>query len=162
MAVPDAPAIFSPRQEIVVLGWRGRLVALAVGAGCLAVLVLAAWLKPDPSGMSTHLQLGLQPCGFYQAFGIPCPSCGMTTSFAWFARGNIPASLYVQPMGTVLAVLTVLGMWTGLYMAATGTAVHRLLGRVPPRYYVVPLLAAAIIAWAWKIFIHTRGIDGWH
>jgi aminopeptidase N len=86
----------------------------------------------------------------------------MTTSFSWFARGNFVASFYIQPMGTVLAVLAVGAFWLGLYEAATGRAAHRLIARVPSRYYVTPLLAWAVIAWAWKIFIHLHGIDGWH
>jgi hypothetical protein len=85
----------------------------------------------------------------------------MTTSFAWFVRGNIAASFYVQPMGCVLAVLTVVTFWTGLYIAATGRAAYRLILFIPARYYVLPLLGWALAAWGWKIFIHTSGIDGW-
>ncbi len=85
----------------------------------------------------------------------------MTTSYAWFARGNFLASFYVQPMGFLLALLTVVAFWMGLYVALTGRAVYRLLARGPSRYYVPGLLVWAIIAWGWKIFIHLHGIDGW-
>ena len=93
--------------------------------------------------------------------GLPCPSCGMTTSFCWFARGNVAASFYVQPMGAVLAALAGCCAWAGFYVAVTGRPVYRLLRLVPPRYSLVPLLAAFVLAWAWKMFIHTRGLDGW-
>jgi hypothetical protein len=86
----------------------------------------------------------------------------MTTSWAWFARGNLAASLYVQPMGTVLAALAACGFWIGLYVAFTGRPVYRLLRVIPGRYYFVPLLSFAILAWGWKIFIHLTGSDGWH
>jgi hypothetical protein len=85
----------------------------------------------------------------------------MTTSFAWLARGNLLASFYVQPMGFLLGLLTILAIWTAFYVAATGRAVYRLLALGPSRYYVPGLLAWAILAWGWKIFIHLHGIDGW-
>jgi hypothetical protein len=85
----------------------------------------------------------------------------MTTSFAWFARGNLAASFYVQPMGMVLAVLTAAGFWVALYIGLSGKPALRLLRVVPARYYLVPLFALAVAAWGWKMFIVLRGIDGW-
>ena len=111
--------------------------------------------------MGSHTELGLQPCAFYERTGIPCISCGMTTSFAWFARGNLLASFYIQPMGCVLAILVVGLFWTCLYTALTGRPAHKLLSFMRTRYYVIPLIAFALLAWGWKIFIHTRGLDGW-
>lgn len=138
-----------------------RLIAATVAAGCLAVLITAAVIEPNRTGLGTHARLGLQSCQFEKQTGLPCPSCGMTTSFAWFARGNLRASLYVQPMGTVLAILTGFTFWIAIYLAITGRSAHRLLRFIPARYYLMPLLAMGLIAWAWKIFIHLRGIDGW-
>lgn len=138
-----------------------RLLGLGVAFSCLGVLAVAARLPPNPRGMSSHTALGLQPCEFLDRAGLPCPSCGMTTSFAWFVRGNVPASLYVQPMGTVLAALAGACVWAGLYLSLTGRPVYRLLYLRPGRYYFVPLLAVGVAAWAWKILIHLRGIDGW-
>ena len=111
---------------------------------CLAALVVAARLKPDAGGMGTHTQLGLAPCQWLARTGIPCPSCGMTTSFAWFVRGNLAASVYVQPMGSVLAALAATCVWVGLYVAVTGRPVYRLLRLLPGRYYTAPLLAIAV------------------
>jgi ABC-type glucose/galactose transport system permease subunit len=160
MPASDVPAIYSPRFDFIRLPIRHRAAFLVVAGLCLALMVIASALKPNPSGMGTHTALGLQACGFYQRTGLPCPTCGMTTSFAWFARGNIGASLYVQPMGTLLATLTVAGFWTCLYIALTGRAVYRM-GRIAPEYLFWPLLLGGLIAWAWKIFIHLHGIDGW-
>ena len=140
---------------------QGRLIAFIVASGCLVPLLLAVWLKPSPDGLATHTELGLQPCRWLQVTGFPCPSCGMTTSWAWFVRGNIAASLYVQPMGTALAVIAIACVWVGFYVAATGQPVYRLLELVPGRYYFIPLLAFGILAWAWKIYIHLAGKDGW-
>jgi hypothetical protein len=162
MSFSDVPAIFSPRIQRVELGIVGRLVALAVSAGCLTLMLIAYHLTPDPGGMGTHTELGLQPCQFALHTGLPCPTCGMTTSFAWLARGNFPAAFYVQPMGALIALGAIASFWVGLYIALTGRAVYRLLLLGPIRYYVPLIVALAIAAWAWKIFIHLHGIDGWH
>lgn len=143
------------------LKWPGRLLAGAIGAICLVVLLLAVRLHPSPTGMATHTAMGFDECQFLKRTGLPCPSCGMTTSFSWFVRGNVPASFYVQPMGFVLAVLAAATAWAAGYIAITGKPAHRLVRLIPSRYYLLPLLSFAVIAWGWKMFIHLKGIDGW-
>lgn len=160
--MPEIPAIYSPRLAKTVVSPAGRLLALLLSLSCLGLLATAAQLPPSPTGMGTHTQLGLAECQFAQRTGIPCPTCGMTTSFAWFIRGNLAASFYVQPMGALLAVLTAGAFWAGLYVALTGRPIHRLIRFLPGRYYVALLLSWALLAWAWKILIHLSGIDGWH
>jgi len=85
----------------------------------------------------------------------------MTTSWAWLARGNLAASLWVQPMGTLLAILTGLTFWAGLYIALTGRAAHHLIRYLPAGYSFQTLLGLALLGWAWKIFIHLHHLDGW-
>lgn len=155
------PLIYAAVARAGPLTWRGRLLALAVALVCLAGLCIAATLPPSPKGFGSHTRLGLAPCQMMQLTGLPCPTCGMTTSWAWLAHGNIPASFYVQPMGTVLAIMAGCCVWGGFYVAATGRPVHRLLRPVSGRYYFIVLLAFAIGAWGWKIFIHLNGMDGW-
>lgn len=157
----DVPLIFSPRIEPVAVGIWGRILSLIISAACLGLMITAARLAPSPTGMGTHTQLGLDQCQFALRTGLPCPSCGMTTSFAWFARGNFPASFYIQPMGAMLALSAIVTFWAGLYIALTGRSVYRLLALGPSRYYVPLFMALAVAAWAWKIFIHLQGIDGW-
>jgi hypothetical protein len=139
----------------------GRGVAMVVAMACLSILVLAAKLPPSPSGVGSHRALGLQSCNFLETTGLPCPSCGMTTSFSWFVRGNLLASFYVQPMGAAVAAITACCVWGGLYVAATGRPAYRLLRLVPARYYLLPLLTLGVLAWAWKVAIHVNGLDGW-
>jgi hypothetical protein len=138
-----------------------RLLAMAVAAIALAVLLVAVRLAPSPTGMETHMALGLSECGFLKRTGLPCPSCGMTTSFSYFVRGNLAASAYVQPMGMLLAVISGMMVWGGLYIAISGRPAYRVLGALPGAAIVVSLLAFGLAAWAWKIFIHVHGIDGW-
>src|SRR5262245_59876521 len=58
--------------------------------------------------METHTQLGLPPCQFKWLTGQPCPSCGMTTSFALLLHGDVRNSLAANWIGTGLAVFGLL------------------------------------------------------
>jgi len=68
---------------------------------------VATTLVPDPRGFGTHVQLGLRPCGFATVTGRPCPTCGMTTAFAWFVRGSIDRSWKANPTGALFALVSV-------------------------------------------------------
>jgi hypothetical protein len=155
------PKIYAPRARASRVDLSTRWMALGLAIGCLAVLIVAAGLTPASGGTATHLQLGMAPCGFLVRTNLPCPACGMTTSFAWFARGNLLASFYIQPMGMVLAVLCGWCVWGAGYVAVTGRPVFRVLSVFPDKVYLYPLLTLAIVGWAWKIYIHLHGIDGW-
>ena len=88
------------------LGWRMRGLLLVVAAGFAGLLGLARTLVPDPRGFGTHIQLGLRPCSFATMTGRLCPTCGMTTAFAWFVRGRVDRSWRANPAGCLLAVLS--------------------------------------------------------
>lgn len=81
-----------------------------IAAGALASLTLLAvtiWLKPMPSGLGTHQQLGLPPCSARLLFDLRCPACGMTTSWAHFVRGQWMRSCSASVGGFSLAVMNV-------------------------------------------------------
>lgn len=93
---------------------------LLCGVGALAALGvfgISLMLKPDPRGYGTHETLGLPPCGLKFVTDIPCPSCGMTTSFAHAARLEVACSFDAHPCGLVLfgsVVITGLVSLSGL------------------------------------------------
>jgi hypothetical protein len=156
-----APAIYARNLTEGRLTLFARAVALGVAGACLALLIVAAMLEPDPRGIGSHRTMGLDPCQFEYRTGVPCITCGMTTSFAHFVRGQLPASFYVQPMGMILALLTAIVFWAALYIAVTARPVHRVLRFFPLKLYLFPLFALMIVAWIWKIGIHVTGRDGW-
>ena len=97
-SVPESRSVFAIP---VIL----RLVFGAIGLALIGLLVCARMLEPDPSGIGTHRQLGFPPRGYQMVFGKPCPSCGMTTAWAWATRGNLFASAQANAGGFMLAVL---------------------------------------------------------
>lgn len=78
-----------------------------LAAGLLGLLGVARGLEPDPRGYGTHTQLGLGPCAFSTVTGRFCPTCGMTTAFAWFTRGALGKSWRANPAGCLAALLIV-------------------------------------------------------
>lgn len=86
------------------LGTGNRLLLVAIGLLLLAGFGLSAWLSPDPRGHGTHQQLGLAPCSFLLLTGLPCPSCGGTTAFAHFVRGQWPSAVRANAAAFVLAL----------------------------------------------------------
>lgn len=94
----DSPIVFSRSDQITY-----ALLA------CLAAftLIVARKLTPSVAGYGTHEQLGLPPCLFFKLTGVPCPNCGLTTSFAHSARLHFFQALIAQPFGLVVFSLTV-------------------------------------------------------
>ena len=133
---------------------KSRLIAAAVAIVCLAVLALAATLKPDPRGYGTHEQLGINgfaPCGFMLTTGLPCPTCGMTTSFALMMHGRPYAAIIAQPAGALLCLATLVAAIVSGAIATTGRV--RLLNwsRIGPVRLALSLAFIFLGGWAFKI-----------
>ncbi len=154
--VTAAPPIAAPQAPSV--GRTGRrLLGAIVALGCAAVLLLAAWMTPSESGLGTHQQLNMPPCGWVAVMGMPCPTCGMTTSFAHAADGNLLKSLLTQPLGFILALSTAMALFLGGYTAATGSRVAIVLAGFWTRRTTWWVIGIALAAWVYKIFSY-RGL----
>ncbi len=81
------------------------------------VLMIAAWLEPSPTGMGTHQQLGLLPCGMLFFWQIPCPGCGLTTAFAHLVRGEWQTALQLNTLALPLFLATCASVPFGLVAA---------------------------------------------
>jgi Protein of unknown function (DUF2752) len=110
------------------LPWLDRLVVGAAGCVMLTLLVTAACLTPSPQGLGTHQQLGLPPCTLVAWFGIRCPSCGMTTSWAHLLRGHVVSAMQANTGGALLAIAAAT---CGPWLAASGLVGRWVIG--PPR-----------------------------
>ena len=91
---------------------------MVLGLAFLTPAVAAHWLTPDPRGYGTHCQLWLPPCMLKMLTGVPCPFCGMTTSFALLAQGQLREGLATHPVGALFFVATLLAGLALLGMAA--------------------------------------------
>lgn len=156
-----APFIYAPHPKAIGITVSNRLIALLLAIVCITILGVGQQLSPSHDGIGTHTELGLGACEFLARTHLPCPSCGMTTSVTLFAHGNLLASLWVQPMGMVIAAILAIAFWPLMYVALTGKSVKRLLPVDSASYYLLALMFFAIAAWGWKMWIHARGMDGW-
>jgi hypothetical protein len=105
----------NPEPDGYPLKPMGRALLAAGGLSLLAGFLVAYRLEPDPRGFGTHQRLGLPPCTIQVVFGIRCPSCGMTTSFASFTKGRFGAAAQANVGGLLLALLCgALIPWCGL------------------------------------------------
>ena len=82
---------------------------VVTGTGLIALLAVAARLEPAEQGFGTHRGLGLPECSFVTLTGRRCPSCGMTTSWAHWMRGDVVRAVEVNAGGTLLALAATLG-----------------------------------------------------
>ena len=129
------------------------------GIAALAVVTLsvACVLTPSPTGFGTHQQLGLPPCTFLHWTGFPCPSCGLTTCFAFAAHGQFIAALIAQPFGVLLFLLTACAIPAALYCLRrripwSAVIYARLTNRV-----MRVLVVFYLLSWGYKIFV----MRGW-
>lgn len=87
------------------------------------------------------------PCGFKMRFGLPCPSCGMTTSVLAFARGDVLQSLYIQPAAAVMCGMLIgVGVF-GLAAAIAGTD-WGLVRSIKLKYSIVTFMVIVGGGWA--------------
>lgn len=154
LATPTIPThnspvrrVSGPRRASAGVRWA----ALLAGAGCLAILVVATRLDPAGAGHGTHTQLGLPPCGWAEAFGRPCMTCGMTTAFAHAADGDLLNSARAQPFGFLLAVMTAALGWGALHVAVTGSMLASAAARMLTPRLLWAMGGLLLAAWAYKV-----------
>jgi hypothetical protein len=122
--VEDEP--YRPRLKRRLPLW-GRIILVVLVACWVTVFAIGALLNPyeedgTPKLMGTHRgpPLNLPDCTFKEITGLPCPSCGMTTSFSLLIHGDPWNSLRANFAGTALATLGLLYIPWALVSASRG------------------------------------------
>ena len=101
--------------------------------------------------MGTHQQLGLPPCGFVEMFdGVPCPSCGYTTTFTLAAHGRPLDAFMNQPFGFVVFLVTLGGLPLATVSAARGLSLFGLTDRWPWGRIFALTFGLWIACWLYK------------
>jgi len=130
---------------------RARLWAALVFGGCAALLSVAGWVTPDPSGVGSHRQLGFPACSSIMLTGYPCPTCGMTTAFAHTIRGQLIAAFLAQPAGLLLALGTIATAAGSLFVLLTGIVPSPNWYRISPGRVVLIVAAVILLGWFFKV-----------
>ncbi|MFO0628566.1 MAG: DUF2752 domain-containing protein [Polyangiales bacterium] len=121
------------------------------------VVALSFWLRPDPRGFGTHQQLGLPPCNFQEATHIPCPGCGLTTSFTNMAHGHVIDAFAAHLMGPLLFLITVGVALASPWALRTALPVDRVLGHRATVSVLSVTLALGLVTFAMRLgrtFLH--------
>ena len=95
--------------------------------------------------------LWLGRCGFKQNYGLPCPTCGMTSAAKTFAQGKILQAFYIQPAGGLLCSLMVFVAVLSFVISVFGVYfrfITRFFTEVKVRYIILALLIIIISGWA--------------
>jgi hypothetical protein len=129
-----------------------RAVAAILGCVALAVLIIASTLTPAAEGHGTHTQLGLPACGMYLATGKPCPTCGMTTSFAALASFDLIEAFKAQPFGALVGIATAVFVWGAAHVAIFGSRLGTVAMRMLTAKVVWTALTLGLAAWVYKMF----------
>jgi len=123
LVVPLAPPPLplSPEQQAKNLRLATRIWCAFLTALSAAMLGLGRfYFTPSTTGLETHRQLHLPPCGFYHITGLPCPTCGCTTAVTHVAHGNIIQAFITQPFGALVGLVAVVLLVLGPVGLVTG------------------------------------------
>ena len=134
------PALYEPGMEDTTWAWACR------GAGThgqLAGVPLAGRLA--------------KPCSLPAEYGLPCPTCGMTTTFALWMDGRPIAALVCQPFGFVLALGTSVGALYCLVGVSSGYSLKLNLSWLRWKVVAVAVLGGGLVAWLYKIVVWRIG-----
>ena len=125
--------------------------ALVVALTSLAVLIIARRLRPSPTGVGTHQQLGLPACPLLHLTGVPCPTCGFTTSFAYGVRGQFSQAILAQPAGFVIFCLTALSIPASIYLLYRRKSWAQALDTKAAKLSCYGLAVIIALGWLYKI-----------
>jgi hypothetical protein len=131
--------------------WTSRVAWALVLALPTAVLVTATRLTPTSAGGGTHTQLGLEPCGFYEFTGYPCPGCGLTTAFAHLVRGHVFEAWAANPFGVMFFTFTLGFMVFATIGLVRGWAIAETYRQLEGERWLIGVALVAMAVWIWRV-----------
>jgi hypothetical protein len=137
----------SSRQRL-----RAALAGLAI-AGLLVWLFLAQRLGCDVGSM-------FGPCGFKQRYGLPCPTCGMTTAVLAFTRAEVVQAFEIQPAAALVCAALVASAAICLTVALQGRVplqISRVLARMKVSRVLICIGLIGATGWAVTLWRALQG-----
>ena len=135
--------------------WLDRLVAAITAATGIAAVVVLLQVAPDARGYDTHVQLGMQPCGWPMVYGIPCPTCGCTTAAANIVHGHLLTGFVVQPFGAVVCLALLVAAAFCLWALVRGRSVMDVLAQLPLGRLMLGGGLLLLLSWLYKYLTFT-------
>lgn len=133
------------------VGIGSRVMWFVLFAIPLAVMITAAGLTADAAGHGTHTQLGLPPCGFLVITGLPCPGCGLTTSFTNMIHGNFVEAARANPFGVLLFLVSFATIPVAAVGFVRGLPVIDTLDRLHFEKWAILLAVTSVLVWVIRI-----------
>ena len=140
-------------DEIPKLGVGTRALLATAALGIAIGFLVASRLEPDPKGFGTHEQMGLPPCAFLKVTRLPCPSCGLTTSFAWITRGRLNQAWRANPSGLLLAPLCALSAVWCCFAALFGRPAWSRSLEGPLMFVAVLGVSVSLLTWTIRLLL---------
>jgi hypothetical protein len=122
-------------------------------AAVIVCLAIVAFFGVFALAGHYNLDMGrwLGYCGFKQRYGLPCPTCGMTTTVLTFARGRIFDAFYIQPAGALFCCVLVAAAFLAFVTAVFGVCfrfIRRFFSEIKVRYIIIALTVIIAAGWA--------------
>jgi len=116
-----------------------------------------AWLIFSAFVAFTQISPGLSVCLIKNVTGIPCPSCGMTSSIWALFSGNLVSSIYFNPLGPIMSILIKLfPVWiiSDLLQGRDGfySFYKRVELALQRRAIAIPFTLIITVVWAWNVY----------
>lgn len=138
-----------PAGESPIGGIPDRLLAIATVGAASYLVVRLAGVEPDPRGHGTHEQLGLDPCSWPLIYGVPCPTCGVTTAATHLIHLEPIAALTTQPFGVFLAVLGLFVAAVALWSLLRARSFVERVARMPYGTLFGVTIVMLLLGWGW-------------
>ena len=125
-----------------------------MGGALFLVVVLSVGSVAVLEAMQYDIGQVFLPCGFKVNHGLPCPTCGYTTSLRAFATGHVVSAFVSQPAACLIYLSLVVSAIVGGYVAVSGHMpnwLRRGLRDCRPKHVFLGLVLVILSGWGAKL-----------
>jgi hypothetical protein len=97
------------------------------------------------------MQLGLPPCNFLRLTHLPCPTCGMTTCFAWAIRLQFRRAFFANPFGVLAFFGTVFLIPAAIVLLCRRISFRRITDHAWFNRAIYASTALLFVSWIFKL-----------